>query len=417
VASAPVLRAGLAGDEAARLATPPTSSIEAFQHYGQARALLEARDIKGNVDGAIRLLEGATRTDPKFALAHAALGDAYWAKYGETADTSWSSRAAQSILEAVALDPETPQIRISLARVFQGTSRVDQAIEELRRALAQQPNNDEAHRLLGMALAENDQIDAAVAELRQAIEIRPDYWEHHYILGNRLHRAGRYTQAADEFREVIRLRPESERGHRMLGATFHAMGDTARALDSYQRAQSIAPSAGTYANIGVLYYRKGEYEQAAASYRRAIELKPLEPIFHFNLGSAEEKLGSGKAPGSFKRAAELLNGQLAVKPDDAQTRSQLALCQLNLGETDAALANAERAVTRAPRDPEVLYRRAAVYATRGQTKEALAAIVQAIDAGFSVDSALASDFLEPLRTNIEFKALLERARQKQAARQ
>jgi len=414
VASAPVLRAGLAADDAARLATPPTRSVEAFKQYGQARALLEARDIKGNVDGAIRLLEGATRADPKFALAHAALGDAYWAKFGETADTSWSSRAAQSILEAVSLDPDTPQIRVSLARVFQGTDRVDQAVDELHRALAQQPNNDEAHRLLGTALAEQDKIDAAVAELHKAIEIRPEYWENHYILGNRLYRAGRYPAAADAFREVIRLRPESERGHRMLGATFHAMGDLPRALDSYQRAQSIAPSAGTYVNIGSLHYVKGEYANAAESYRRAIELKPLEPNFHFNLADAEERLGSGKAAASYKRAAELLNDLLAVKPNDAQARSLLAMCQMNLGDLDAALANAEQAVARARNDPEVLYRRAAVYTSRGRTKDALAALAEAFDAGYSVSSAQTADSLEPLRNNPDFKSVLETARKKQS---
>ncbi len=34
--------------------------------------------MPGNVDAAIRQLEGALATDPNFALAHAALGDALW---------------------------------------------------------------------------------------------------------------------------------------------------------------------------------------------------------------------------------------------------------------------------------------------------------------------------------------------------
>ena len=200
----------------------------------------------------------------------------------------------------------------------------------------------------------------------------------------------------------------------MLGATFHAMGDQPRALDSYQRAQSIAPSAGTYVNIGSLHYVKGEYANAAESYRRAIELKPLEPNFHFNLADAEERLGSGKAAASYKRAAELLNDLLAVKPNDAQARSLLAMCQMNLGDLDAALANAEQAVARARNDPEVLYRRAAVYTSRGRTKDALAALAEAFDAGYSVSSAQTADSLEPLRNNPDFKSVLETARKKQS---
>jgi TolB-like protein len=146
------LKLRLTASERERVERAPTSNTEAYTDYLQGRAFLERPDVAGNVDRAIEIFQRATKREPSFGLAHAGLGEAYWEKYLATKQPEWTSKASASILEAVRLDPEQAQVRISLATVYQGTGRTDFAIEELRRALALQPRNDNAHRQLGEAL-------------------------------------------------------------------------------------------------------------------------------------------------------------------------------------------------------------------------------------------------------------------------
>ena len=59
---------------------PPTGSEtpDAYSAYLEGRGLLSRYDVKGNLDKAITSFRRAVDLDPKFALAWAGLGEAYW---------------------------------------------------------------------------------------------------------------------------------------------------------------------------------------------------------------------------------------------------------------------------------------------------------------------------------------------------
>ena len=84
----------------------PTSSSEAFDTYAQARALLDRRDIAGNLERAVGLFEAAVAKDPRFALAYAGLTDACGAMYQATKDAAWVSKAGDAAAHALAIDPD-----------------------------------------------------------------------------------------------------------------------------------------------------------------------------------------------------------------------------------------------------------------------------------------------------------------------
>jgi tetratricopeptide (TPR) repeat protein len=142
-------RLNLTQADRARLARPPTGSVEAFADYSRARGLLERPDVPGNVARAIEGFQTAIEKDARFALAHAGLGEAYWTQYQETKDEAAVTRARAAITEALRLDPDQPLTRFALARLYQGTGHPNEAIEELRRVLVLQPSNDDGHRVLG----------------------------------------------------------------------------------------------------------------------------------------------------------------------------------------------------------------------------------------------------------------------------
>jgi tetratricopeptide (TPR) repeat protein len=205
----------------------------------------------------------------------------------------------------------------------------------------------------------------------------------------------------------VELNPMSARAFLNLGATHHQLGDTAKALDNYHKSVSLAPLAQTYSNIGTIHFDEGRYEEAAASFRLAVQLAPGSALHHGNLGDVLRKLGRpAEAAESYARAVEASEAGLKVNAADARTLMRLAVYEAKLGRAAAAERDAARAVALNPQDPEAIYRRATVLAINGKTGAALAALGQALAKGYSPIQAAKDEDLAALRTVPGFQELL-----------
>src|SRR5262249_39805813 len=71
------LHVTLAPEDQRRVQSPPTTNVEALADYAQARTFLEMPDVKSNIERSITLFKSAIARDPRFARAHAGLGQAY----------------------------------------------------------------------------------------------------------------------------------------------------------------------------------------------------------------------------------------------------------------------------------------------------------------------------------------------------
>jgi tetratricopeptide (TPR) repeat protein/tRNA A-37 threonylcarbamoyl transferase component Bud32 len=401
------LQVSLSDTDRQRLARPPTSDGEAFAMYSHARALLERPDVPGNVPRSIDALEKAIQRDPRFALAHAALGEAQWARYLETRDVAAVGKAQDAITEALRLDPDQPLTRIALALVYRGTNRGPQAAEELRRILVRRPADDEAHRLLGEILLDQGRAEDALAELRKAIEERPGFWRNHASLGQALLRGARYQEAAAAFQRAIELQPDNSRAFQMLGTVYSLMADDERAVVNYRRAIELAPDSRAYSNLGTTYYRQGKFADAARAYEDAVRLEPHSPAKYRNLGDVYARLGQReRARQAYLRAVELSENLLRVNPGDARTLGLMALSESKLGHHGPAARHAEEARRLSPADGEVLYRNAVVAALAGHPDAALSALDQALSRGYSAADAARDDDFGTLRDTPAFRQLV-----------
>lgn len=92
------------------------------------------------------------------------------------------------------------------------------------------------------------------------------------------HRAyadGDPAAARDGYRDVLLEHPDNLDARRGLARALMDLGAYDAALVQFDRAIAGAPDfAPTYANRGILRDRMGDYEQAIADYRRALELDP-----------------------------------------------------------------------------------------------------------------------------------------------
>ena len=389
-----------------RLSTPPTSNAAALDAYWRGRAMLERRDTPGNLQRATVAFGEALRLDARFVDAHVALGETYWELYNATRDTTFADEAVRAGQRALQLAPDQPTVRLAYARGLVDSGRNAEAVTELQRTLALQPDNDEARRQLGRALAALGRLDEAVAEWRKAIASRPNNWQPYAEMGRALFLAARYDEARDSAERLIALQPDNAVGYQQLGVIHQARNDSARAVEYYEKAIAIAPAAQAYSNLGVVYHEQRDYARAAEAFRRAIALRPNEHRTHRNLGDALVKLGQrAEATASYRRAADLAEAQLAVNPTAVQDLSALGLYLQKAGEDAPARQRTDDALLRAPKDPQVWYRAAAVHALAGRRDEALAALEQALTLGLSKSRAASDDDFASLRGQPRFAAL------------
>ena len=396
----------VSASERERMNTQPTTSPQAISAYWQGRALMERRDVAGNVPAAIAAFTEATTIDPKFALAYAALGEAYWQRYVETRDQSWVSKAIDAGVDALRLDADHPQVRYTLALTLYGSGKLDEATDELTRALAIRPNYEDARRQLGVVLARRGQIDDAVAEFEKAIALRPTGWGNWSQMGVSLFQASKYREAAAAFTKVTELQPDNFFGFQQLGAAYQNLGEYDLALTNYARAIAIRPNPQAHSNIGSIHHLRREYAEAVDAYQRALDLRPNSHITWRNLGDSHTRLGhKAEATAAYQRAIALAESELKVDGTDATTLSALGVYLAKAGRHGEAQARIGAALTVQPGDPLVRFRAAEVHALGGRPAIAVEMLKEAVARGMSLSRIREEEDFESLKALESFRTL------------
>lgn len=176
-------------------------------------------------------------------------------------------------------------------------------------------------------------------------EVVPTDVAQHIDRGNRLIRDGRFEEAIAEYRAALdKSKKPLFTVYLNLGATYLQKQDHAAAADAYRKAIAIRP-ADTRAHYFAAesLYAAGEFKDAEAEYRKAIELTPggvNPPAYHF-LGLslygqqrveeaiAEYKTAIQQAKGNYSEAQYNLGIALMTRQDypAAESAFRLAISQ------------------------------------------------------------------------------------------
>jgi tetratricopeptide (TPR) repeat protein len=398
---------GLSAADRTRLARRPTTNLDAFDAYSTGRALLDRQDVAGNVPKAIEAFERATQLDRSFALAFAALGEAAWAPYRLTKDPVWAARASASTVAARDLDPSSPEVRYTLALVFQGMGQTAQALDELRAAVDLQPNYDDAYRLRGEILGRLGRWDEAFASLHKAIEVRPNFWGNYRSLGLTYRDAGRLDGALTAFQRIVDLVPDNAWGYQLLGTIYQQQGKLVDARLQYEMSLEHGGTPATLSNLGNLYYTQGDYADALRMFEDAAKLRPRSAATQRNIGDALRRLRrDDEARVAYQRAADLSEEEVRVNPGDAHAHAAAAVYLGKLGRFDAAERHLKNAQASGSPDAEIWYRSAGVRSLSGRRAQAIADLERAVAAGYSPQLIRSDDDLTPLRREPKFVALM-----------
>jgi tetratricopeptide (TPR) repeat protein/DNA-binding winged helix-turn-helix (wHTH) protein len=316
-----------------------TSVPEAYAEYLKGIGYLAQYGVRGNLDHAIESLTEATRSDPGYARAFAALGRAQWFKAVKENDPQGEKDAVNTTLESIHLAPRLAEGHVRLGEIYAGTGRVQEAIQEEWNALRLAPGNAEAYKILGNAYSANGQYDQAEAVYREAVRKQPEDWNGFLLLGLFYRDRGRYAEAHAAFDSALKLAPSNEVVYRNVAALDMREGKFREASDMIAKALAYEPVAKTYMTLGTAYYFQRRYVEAAAAFHSGIQLDPSLYALWGNLGEVYRHLPGNeqKSREALRQAIMLAEKHLATVQSDDNTRASLAEYWANLGEREKAL--------------------------------------------------------------------------------
>lgn len=138
----------------------------------------------------------------------------------------------------------------------------------------------------------------------------------------RLFRAQRLAEAGEICRRVLADDPADADALHLAGVILLSQGDHLAALDILQQAVTARPDAAPFHNnLGVALRAAGRGPEAAACFRRALQLRPRYADALSNLGSVLDTRGAGGSPAE---ALDCFHAALAIDPAHADAHYNLA---------------------------------------------------------------------------------------------
>jgi TolB-like protein/tRNA A-37 threonylcarbamoyl transferase component Bud32/Flp pilus assembly protein TadD len=409
----------LLDQEKRNIEAQPTGNQEAYDAFLRAQELPVISAERSPL--RIQLLESAVRLDPNFALAHAALSQAYSLAYHEGERRAANApRALSAAQKALELEPDLPEANLALGwyhyRVFRD---YDRALEYLNLARLQLPNDSRVVHAVGIIKKRQGRFEEAIKSFERGLELSPRSETFVFEIGicNRYLR--RYADALRYYGLTLALAPDELAIHDAMFALYlYTLGD----VDNARKTLQGHP--GPSSDIRHLWY---ELELSQRNYSAALEhaeasaltIESQVAYIHAALRLGEVKAlmqEIEEAQNAYESIRAQLESDVASSPDDYRTHIALAQVYAGLEQTQQALQHASKALELMPisRDAlsgsHVLAAVAAIQVRVGEYDAALAVLDQLLTtaSALSIEQLRLGPHWDPLRDDPRFEALLNR---------
>lgn len=218
-----------------------TSSSTAYGEYMQAEFFATTR-TRTALGRAIKLLLDATRIDPNYARAYAALANCYTLEgfYGFAPSEDAYRLGKEAALKALSLDNSLVEAHVSLLSIltdhdwdWKGAER------EFRAAIALDPHYAVAYQYYGYALMGMGQGEEALAALKEAAQIDPVSPSIQTSLAWGYYLMRQNQSAVDQCKRVLELYPDFVPAHQLMGIAYGQMNQPQGAMNELTKAQML----------------------------------------------------------------------------------------------------------------------------------------------------------------------------------
>jgi eukaryotic-like serine/threonine-protein kinase len=237
---------------------------------------------------------------------------------------------------------------------------LERAAADFRRACALKPEQYNAYLNLAQVYLAQRQFAQAAEQVRTALRFRPPIQVvvgYHVERGRNLLRDKRWEEALQACEAALALSPDQPLSYEVRGRALLALGrhdQAERSFDQYLRKGGNETS-DLFRGRGLARMKLGKYPEAAEDYTRALEQAPDADVYQHR-GWAHFFCDAWKlALRDFTKAIER-----DPEAGDAYTGRGSALVML--GHYREAVADAEIALRRKPRTPEMMHNIACIFA-------------------------------------------------------
>ena len=275
------------------------------RHPGASKIVGAIRLERGNVAGAIKILEPVALGSEPDPIAYTMLGDAYMearryrdatrmferaAKLTAKPDAALTrlalsrardgdaARAVQDLESALAIVPGSVPASVVLVQLHLRRREFTAALKVARDISARHPDNPMFYNLIGAAAIGQRDFATARSSYKQALVVDPDYLPAQINLGKLDAARGDTDAALRRFKAILKSRPNEIRTMREVARVLAARDRIVEAIALMEKASAI-DSAGLEPQLDLvaLYLRHGDLKKALAT-ARALEAKAPEDL-------------------------------------------------------------------------------------------------------------------------------------------
>lgn len=456
------MRATLSDEEQSRLAIIPTDSIAAYSLYTKGRDNLYTRRLD-TLQKAREQFEEAIALDPDYAEAYAGLAESVLLLFNnhQTVSTDEAFEVAETSLDkALSLNPDLADAHASLGLlrqlVWQETRSgpgLEDAEASFVAALDLNPNHASAYMWFASVRRTQHRFEEAIDLYHDSLRVDPLGKIPYSNLPGLYAQRGQNEEALDLYIKAVEIHPEWPTAYQDLALQLNGLGRMDEAVAWGMKGQefSIDPLSGSV--MAIAYMEFGEYDRLPGLFPGitpghpgyAIGLSMVRAVRGDYAGATaimENTIEGVENPRQvqlaliaafamldrdFEKArqySEQLNPEFAADADPVVNADNVApligyaFVLQNLGENERADTMLDIALEVVQTLPRMGFaghgiRDVQILALQGKTREALAALRDAIDEGFRGTVAsngwpLAVDpYLDSLRDQPAFQAMVE----------
>jgi tetratricopeptide (TPR) repeat protein len=173
-------------------------------------------------------------------------------------------------------------------------------------------------------------FDEAIKYLNNALTLSPSHYHSHFLLAVAYSQKGDYKEAAAAFEKSLELKPGNPEAHLKLADVYRHLNLMEKAEEHYKKALAIDSHTIASFNLAVLYYERGELDQALQYAEKSIQDGNLSAQV-FNL--------QGVLLNQMKRYSEAITSfqnVLRIDPNHAVAAINMAVAYFNINDLNKA---------------------------------------------------------------------------------
>jgi tetratricopeptide (TPR) repeat protein len=235
----------------------------------------------------------------------------------------------------------------------QAEKDANEAMTQASMAASLNANDVEAEWIAGRLLRRKNDLDGAVQRLRRATSIDPTFVPALQDLAEALIVQKRYDEAIEKLNMALRVQSQSSRTHHILALAYLELDNIERAIAEDRLAVSIDPGDfGAREQLAELLAKTGKDKEALLEYTRVLEVQGTRADLWNKVGLLTVGHQNPTIT-EVQNAKVFFNQALALNPDDAEAKKNLAMLDgmLKAAQAAATTRAATQAATAAPVAP------------------------------------------------------------------